>query len=73
MFARALCDKWCGGWRLGDLLDLFKNIVKVEIFNEIGRVVFSSIVIVWFLFQVMESVVRANQYFQGLRVSSPKD
>ncbi len=67
MSARALCDKWRGGWRLGDLLDLFKNILKVEIFNEIGKVVFSSVVIVWFGFQVMESVVGAYQYFQGLR------
>ena len=69
MSARAVCDKWCGGWSLGGLLDLSKNIVKIEIFNEIGRVVFRSVVIVWFGFHVMESVVGSYQYFQGLRKS----
>ena len=70
MFARTLCDKWRGVWSLDALVDLFKNIVKVEIFQEIGRVVFSSVVIVWFGFQAIESVVGAYQYFQGL-VKSP--
>lgn len=48
-----LVDEWGNGW--------------LEIFDEIRNSIVSSVVVVWFVFQVMESAMGAYQYFQDLK------
>ena len=48
-----LYDEWSKGW--------------LEIFDEIRNGIVNSVVVVWFVFQVMESVMGAYQYFMGLK------
>ena len=51
--AFTLYDEWSNGW--------------LEIFNAIRDGIVSSVVVVWFVFQVMESAMGAYQYFTDLR------
>ncbi len=57
--AFTLYDEWGKGW--------------LEIFNEIRDGIVSSVVVVWFLFQVTESVMGAYQYFTDLRDAHRKE